>query len=111
MDRRPEIDQLPLFDAGEPVVPIEISIGTKKPRRSRTRAWLLFVAIETAATHAELRVLWDEINRDRARGTLDRPMHAILADAWDRRAHALRAARLKAVPAANDQERRKGRRR
>lgn len=109
MDRRVEVAQLPLFDAGEPVVPIEIRIGTLRPRRSRTRAWWLLVAIEAATTHAELRVLWDDISRDLARGTLDRPMHAILADAWDRRTHTLRAARLRATAAANDQ-RKKARR-
>jgi hypothetical protein len=102
MDRRLQVGQLALFDAGEPVVPIEISIGTKRARRSRTRAWLLLVAIEAANTHAELRLLWDDISRDRARGTLDRPMHALLADAWDRRTHALRAARIKAAQPAND---------
>ncbi len=41
-------EQLPLFDAGEHVVPIEVQLGTRKPRRSRTRAWLYFVAIANA---------------------------------------------------------------
>jgi hypothetical protein len=109
MDRRGEVEQLALFDAGEPSVPIEIRIGTQRPRRSRTRAWLLLVAIEAAKTHAELRLLWDDISRERVRGTLDRPMHALLAEAWDRRTHALRAARIAAAQPANEQ-RKKGRR-
>ncbi|MFO0562412.1 MAG: hypothetical protein U0269_38620 [Polyangiales bacterium] len=102
-------EQLALFDAGEHVVPIEVQLGTRKPRRSRTRAWLYFVAIANAPHHVELRRVLEEVSRDRARGVLDRPMYELLSDAWNRRSEALRAARLKAVTPANEQ-RKRGRR-
>jgi hypothetical protein len=108
MDRRakpmiPELEQLELFAMGEHVVPIEVQLGTRKPRRSSSRAWLYLVAIANAPHHVELRRLLNEVGRDRARGVLDRPMYDLLSDAWNRRSDALRAARLKAVAPANEQ--------
>ncbi len=101
-----ECEQLDLFDAGEPVVPLEVQIGTRRPRRSRTRAWLFLVAIENAPHHVELRRVWTEVARDRARGVLDRPMYDVLSDAWNRRSNALRAARIAAISPANEQSKR-----
>jgi hypothetical protein len=114
MDRRarplpPEREQLELFDPGESVVPVELAIGTRRARRSSTRAWMMLVAIESSRSHSELRTAWLEVGRARANGVLDRPMYELLSDAWERRSHALRAARITAVTPANDQ--RKGARR
>jgi hypothetical protein len=111
MDRRakpyvPELEQLALFEMGDHVAPVEVQLGTRKPRRSSTRAWFYFVAICNAPHHVELRRVLNEISRDRARGILDRAMYGLLSEAWNRRSDTLRAARLKAVTPANEQSKR-----
>ena len=70
MDRRarplpPEREQLELFDPGESVVPVELAIGTRRARRSSTRAWMMLVAIESSRSHSELRTAWMEVGRVR----------------------------------------------
>jgi hypothetical protein len=102
----PTLEQLELFELGAHVVPIEVHLGTRKPRRSRSRAWLHFVAIANAPHHVELRRVLGEVDRDRARGVIDRPMYELLSDAWNRRSDTLRAARLKSVAPANEQPKR-----
>lgn len=82
-----------LFELGEPMVPVEVALGTKKVRRSRARAWSLFMRMRSAESHVVLREVWTDVLRERARGVLDNAMRDALSDEWNRRSEKLRTAR------------------
>ena len=86
-----------LFELGEPLVPVEIALGTRKVRRSRARAWSLLARMRSAESHAVLREVWTDVLRGRARGVLDNAMRDALSDEWTRRSEALRAERARAA--------------
>jgi hypothetical protein len=87
---RHEAEQLVLVEMGPRRVPLSIAAGVRRTRRSSTKAWRLFVAIEEAETAVALRETWDQVVRARLEGQLDERMKSLLATTWERRSVALR---------------------
>ena len=82
-----------LFELGPQVVPIDVQMGTRKPRRSSARAWKLLVQLENAQDFGALAKAWEACVAARLDGTVDDPAHELLSRAWERKHEALRPKR------------------
>ncbi|MDP3277263.1 MAG: hypothetical protein Q8Q09_18885, partial [Deltaproteobacteria bacterium] len=59
--------QLVLIDGGPMVRPVELTLGLRRARRSRAKAWRLLCAIEKADSHEALAATWQKVIAARVR--------------------------------------------